>query len=457
MRTARRSIVAIGLCSALALSANAVANAGSPRLTASRTVSDPLVGWWQYHGSSTRSGRVRTAPRNPLHRRWSRTLVGSVYGEPLVVGSTLIVATERNYVYGLDARTGRTLWHSGQLGAPARMSDLPCGDIDPLGITGTPAYDPASGLVFVASETTGGIHTLWALDARTGVGRWHRGLDTQPNRDRSAEQQRSALLVTNGRVIVAFGGLAGDCGNYVGYLVSTPTTGRGTSYSYAIPTSREGGIWSTPGPVAGYHGNLYVAAGNGADLTGTWEKSDSVTELTPTKLSPVSAFAPSTWQEDNQQDLDLGSSSPVIVGAVGRLVIAGKRGMVYLLKPTMSGIGSQVAQLNGCTAFGGAAVVDTTVLMPCKGQNSIRALHVGPTSLAWSWTRNGVYSSPVIAGNYVYVADLSSGDLLVLSLAHGNVLGRYHVGAMPHFPSQIVSGGWVFVPSLAGVTAFRGS
>ena len=46
---------------------------------------------------------------------------------------------------------------------------------------------------------------------------------------------------------------------------------------------------------------------------------------------------------------------------------------------------------------------------------------------------------------------------MVLGLAHGHVLGRHHAGSMPHFPSQVVSGDWVFVPTLDGVTAFRGS
>ena len=47
--------------------------------------------------------------------------------------------------------------------------------------------------------------------------------EDKPDRNRKAEQQRSALLVTNGRVITTFGGLAGDCGNYVGYVTSAPT------------------------------------------------------------------------------------------------------------------------------------------------------------------------------------------------------------------------------------------
>ena len=35
---------------------------------------------------------------------------GQVYGQPLVVGNTLIVATENDWVYGLNATTGAVLW-----------------------------------------------------------------------------------------------------------------------------------------------------------------------------------------------------------------------------------------------------------------------------------------------------------------------------------------------------------
>jgi hypothetical protein len=120
-------------------------------------------------------------------------------------------------------------------------------------------------------------------------------------------------------------------------------------------------------------------------------------------------------------------------------------------------VGSALRRLDGCHAFGGAAVAGHTVLLPCKGEYAIRALHVGASSLSWRWRRPGVYSSPVVAGHHVYVADERSGDLVVLGLAHGHVISRHHAGPMPHFPSEIVSGPWVFVPTLDGVTAFRGS
>jgi outer membrane protein assembly factor BamB len=414
-----------------------------------------LVDWTTYHASNTRSGHVSRGPHGALHERWSRDLTGAVYGEPLVVGSTLIVATERNRVYGLNARTGAQRWVV-HLGTSQPLSELPCGNIDPLGITGTPAYAPGVDLVFVVAETRGGSHTLWALRPTTGARVWQRSLDTQTRRDKVAQQNRAAVTVVDGRVITTFGGLAGDCADYVGYVTSVRTDGKGPVASYAVPTSREAGMWATPGAVEAPSGNIYVASGNGAELHGRWDGSDSVIELTPEGLHRLGVFAPPSWRDDNARDLDLGSMAPAVVPPVDRIVIAGKRGVVYLLEPSLGGVGSQVRRLGGCSAFGGAAVVGRTVLMPCKGQYAIRALHVGASTLRWGWTRTGVYSSPVVAAGRVYVADERSGDLVVLDLADGRVLSRHHAGPMPHFPSQVVSGDWVFVPTLDGVTAFSG-
>jgi outer membrane protein assembly factor BamB len=44
-------------------------------------------------------------------------LKGQIYAQPLVVGNMLVVATETNHVYGLNAATGAVEW-SDDLGKP---------------------------------------------------------------------------------------------------------------------------------------------------------------------------------------------------------------------------------------------------------------------------------------------------------------------------------------------------
>jgi hypothetical protein len=455
MRRLVPALAAVAMILVAACSSAPAAPVGQVRFPGSDAPATTFSDWPMWHRDALHSGHIAHPAGSPLHRAWAKDLGDAVYGEPLVVGDTLVAATEGNRVVGMNARTGHRRWTTG-LGPPQPQSGLPCGDIDPLGITGTPAYDAATGSVFVVAETSGGHHTLWALNAATGHRRWHRSLDVLPDRNRSAEQQRSALLVENGRVVVAFGGLAGDCDNYVGYLTSTSTSGTGRTFHYAVPTAREAGMWATGGPVLGANGHVYAASGNGAELNGTWDKSDSVTELGPKKLHRLSVFAPRSWRDDNQRDLDLGSSSPASVPGVHRIVIAGKRGTVYLLRQHFGGVGSAVARLDGCTAFGGPAVVGRTVLMPCLGQHQIRALHVGRHGMHWVWSADGLYSSPVVAGSRVYVADRDTGDLVVLRLRDGSVVQRIAADALTHFPSSVVDGGYVFVPTLTGVTAFHG-
>src|SRR3954452_2505368 len=100
--------------------------------------------WWTYHRTAARAGRTAHRVGTPLQPAWTKALGQAVYGEPLVVGSTLIAAPEGDRVFGLDASTGTVRWKTG-LGSPQPLSGLPCGDIDPLGITGAPAYDPSTG------------------------------------------------------------------------------------------------------------------------------------------------------------------------------------------------------------------------------------------------------------------------------------------------------------------------
>ncbi|WP_330351161.1 outer membrane protein assembly factor BamB family protein [Streptomyces sp. NBC_00582] len=43
-------------------------------------------------------------------QRFSTAVDGQVYAQPLVVGNTVVVATENNKVYGLDSATGVVIW-----------------------------------------------------------------------------------------------------------------------------------------------------------------------------------------------------------------------------------------------------------------------------------------------------------------------------------------------------------
>src|SRR5436190_17062585 len=108
--------------------------------------------WPTYHRDNARSGYLPDMPDpQQITVAWNTPLDGAVYAEPLVVSGHILVATENNSLYSLNADSGQVEWQT-NIGNPATGSELPCGNIDPLGITGTPVYDSTSGLVFAVAE-----------------------------------------------------------------------------------------------------------------------------------------------------------------------------------------------------------------------------------------------------------------------------------------------------------------
>jgi polyvinyl alcohol dehydrogenase (cytochrome) len=423
--------------------------------------------WPEYDGNAARTGIAAGVPADgALTTAWSAHLDGAVYGQPLVVGNEVIAATENDSIYALSRSTGKVIWRT-NVGTPVPQQDLHgCGDIFPLGITGTPIYDASNGLVYAVAEITGYHHMLVALDVATGAVELHRYLDVPRTTNQPAyDQQRPGLAIDDGRVYATFGGLAGDCGPYQGNVVSAPLTGNGPLIGWHTPTSREGAIWAPGGPVVGPDGDLWVAIGNGAAESGDpYDGSDSVTELTPpTESSPVLArvtyFAPSTWAADNASDLDLGSTQPVL--AAGNTVfIVGKRGVGYLLSEThLGGIGGQLAEQNICNAFGTAAVSGSVVYEPCANggmaavevsaaTKTIKVLWRGPAD------SNG---SPVVGGGSVWVtaySDTSPTTLYELNQSTGAVEHKISISqVLPHFSSLSLSGSTAYVSTLNGITA----
>ena len=406
------------------------------------------VDWPTYHHDNARSGVAgQLAPPGTLRRGWQAELDGAVYGQPLVIGDKVIAATEHNTVYAMSAADGHVLW-SAPLGRPIKGSDLPCGNIDPLGITGTPAYDQATGLIFVVAETEGGRHTLAGVDLASGAVMLRRALPP-PKGDEIAHQQRAALTVLDGWVYVAYGGLFGDCGNYIGSVVAAPTTGIGPLRSYAVPTTREAGIWGTGGGVV-HNGRLYYAVGNG-ESTGDYDHSDSVLALTP-ELALADSFSPAQWAQDNAADLDLGAMSPAVVG--DRVLIVGKRGVGYLLDAKqLGGIGGQLTRAPVCAAFGGSAVTGSTVYVPCS--DSTRAVEVTPAGgLRVRWKAPVASDgSPVVGGGAVWVADTDRGVLYALDPASGAPRAQINVGELPHFASPTLVGEHAYLGTTTGVVA----
>src|SRR5713101_759363 len=120
--------------------------------------------WPTYHKDAARTGLDSTAPAlTSATQQWAHTgLDRTAYAEPLVYGTMVLVATEGNTIYALDAGTGNLLW-SKNYGTAVPSNQLPCGNINPVGITGTPVIDTTAGTMFFVTmvwdgSTAGSIH-----------------------------------------------------------------------------------------------------------------------------------------------------------------------------------------------------------------------------------------------------------------------------------------------------------
>jgi len=412
--------------------------------------------WPTYHGDAVRTGYSAGMPPStgPLTVKYKLPLGAAVYASPIVVGGVTVVATEADSVFGVDP-AGRQLWRT-DLGTPAPRSQLPCGNIDPLGITGTPVYDPVTKLLYLVAEHGGPPrHELVAINPTDGSVSWRVGVDLPGVAD-AAMQQRGALTVTGGSVWVPFGGLAGDCGAYKGRVVSVPLSAPHTATAFTVPTPREGGIWTPPGPSVDAAGHLLVAVGNGESGVGDpYDHSDSVLELDSTTM--IDSFSPATWAADNDADKDLGSQGPALVGNEW-IFIAGKSGTGYVLRQgRLGGIGGQVSMARVCQSYGGTAVVGDTVYVPCAdGVRAVQITATGQMRVLWH-ADTAITGSPVVGGGRVWSIDPSRGVLFALDPATGTTLAQVAVGPTSRFATPAISGAELIIPTLSGATSVRTS
>jgi outer membrane protein assembly factor BamB len=446
------SILVLILCLLACIGYNSYVMSQVSHKAVSNTVrpSLPFTNWTMYHDNPARTGYLPHA-RDPqgLDPAWNQSLDGAVYAEPLVVGGNVIVATENDTIYSLDAATGKIQWQK-NVGTPVPQKDLPCGNIFPLGITGTPVYDPATKLVFAVAEMTGPKHTLFGLDIQTGAIKVQESADT-PAMDARAHQQRTALALYKNMVYVAYGGLIGDCSDYIGTVVGLPTSGQGSQISYRIPTQREGGIWAPSGPAIDANGNIYVSVGNGASTGGAWDHSDSILRLSPT-LQLEDGFAPTDWGQQNAADQDLGSMGPVLVSN-NQIFADGKANKGYLLSAAkLGGIGGELQQQNICFSFGGAATTGSVAFIPCT--NGLLQLTIGQGTMHPGWQASGnVNGSPIIGGHTVYSIDTSGGVLHALDSQTGKDIAQVNVGATSRFATPTLSGNLIFIGTMNGISA----
>jgi len=405
------------------------------------------------HGVDQSLAKVAGKPA-PL---WGLSLDGSMFAQPLVVQGVLIEATEHDSVYALDAATGCQYWRT-SLGTPfdvRKHPPLQCNNIEPeLGITSTPAIDPATRTIYVVVYLDPGRYEMDALDLATGALRWRHPIDL-PGSDALQTLSRPAVLVAGGRAYASFGGRAGDCGNYHGFVIGVRTDGRGPDAVFQASPNREGAIWATAGPVLMANGDLLVATSN-TDQTDQYDGSDAVVRLSP-DLRRLDFFAPTNWRDLNKQDLDLGAVNPTLIDD-HRVFQVGKEGVGYLLDADhLGGIGGQKyahAVGGGCYATGATAYRAPYVYVPCD--HSLTAVKIGASRFDVAWRGPDFHGgSPIVSGGLVWTYDYLNGFVWAFDPASGAVRQKVEVGIGEHFVSLGTSGGRLYVPAKQHLYAFR--
>jgi hypothetical protein len=281
---------------------------------------------------------------------FQRPVDDQIYSQPLVVSgvdiggvkhNVVYVATVHNSVYAYDADdASRTApyWHV-NFGAPV-SGHFSCHDFSGnYSIVGTPVIDKAANTMYVVDQTGSAFtHHLHALDISTGADK--AGSPVTVNISNQLQNQRPALLLANGRVYVGLGSHC-DAGSYHGLLIaydasSLSEVGRWNS----TPSGSMGSLWgSGQGPAIDSAGNIYEATSNGS-FNGTSNFSESIVKLSP-DLRMLDWFAGNGSDDNpsalNAHDLDLDSSSPMVIPGTSLIVSGSKQGFLYVLNTSSLG------------------------------------------------------------------------------------------------------------------------
>ena len=339
-----------------------------------------------YHNDNLRTGQnlIETVltPQNvnsaSFGKRFSYGVDGAIYAQPLYVENlhmnhwgarnVIYVVTEHDSVYAFDAneKAPGTLWHVSLLGSGSHATSVPCAD-EPsacnffgaeIGITSTPVIDIHTATLYVCAftkESATYTYRLHALDLATGSekfagpvviqgivpGKGDGGDSTKIPFTPYGHLQRSALLLSNGVVYIAFASFA-DNPPYHGWLFGYDAhTLQQQSVLNMTPDGAQGGIWqSGNGPAADSTGDVYLVTGNGtfnADVGGH-DFGDSFVRIKPGNgsLSVVDFFSPFNQATLLAEDEDLGAGGPLLLpdqaGAHPHLMLTGgKEGTLYLV------------------------------------------------------------------------------------------------------------------------------
>ena len=407
---------------------------------------------WGRFGYDT--ARHNVSPDSAITAQNASTLVrrqvhldGTVDSSPIYVRGMFIVTTTYGRTEALNANTGNVIW---RFTPPAYARLAGSAQIT----TATPVESTDRTAVYAAASD-GRIRKLRLSDGKV---LW----TTTITRDPTHEKITSSLNVSRGLVIATTGGYIGDAPPYQGHVV-TMAEGNGRiahvwnslcsdRHALILPRtcpSSDSAIWSRSGAaVDPANGDLVVATGN-APFNGSTDWGDSVIVLTPDASRMLRHWTPAGQAQLNTSDLDLGSTSPALLDG-GYAVQGGKDGKLRLLQlHSLPGINARTGgELQTVPTPGGAMLFSEPAIW--KGKWAFVSDDSG--TMAWLlrggrlhpvWSNSNGGTSPVIAGNLLYVA--GSGSIHVYVPSSGKEVANLPSGSV-HWQSPIVADGRVAMP-----------
>jgi outer membrane protein assembly factor BamB len=369
-------------------------------------------------------------------------VANAVRGHDAFVFTTTFGRTE-----AIDADTGAVLWRFtppvySRVAGSAQITNS------------TPALSTDGKAVYAAAPD-GRIRKLRLSDGKV---LW----TTAITRDATHEKITSPLNVSRGLVLATTGGYIGDAPPYQGHVVSLfEGNGRikhvwnslcSNIHHLMLPRTcpaSDSAIWSRNGAgVDPKTGNIVVATGN-APWNGSTNWGDSLIVLSPDAGKMLRHWTPADQAQLESSDLDLGSTSPGFLNG-GLAVQGGKDGKLRLLNlSTLPGVNAklggelQTVPVPGPTDMFSAPAIwkGTWVFLATGGGTAAWRLSGGRLHSVWSNGTDG--TSPVVAGNLLYVA--GNGAVNVYVPTSGRKVASLPTGGV-HWQSPIVAAGRVAMP-----------
>jgi outer membrane protein assembly factor BamB len=450
----------------------------------------PQFGFDSRHsGSTTQETRIHTGNVTTLHVLWHVQLPSIAAGAPVYLSGVttktgtqdlVFVTTQDGHIIALDASSGSTVWSA----QPAT---------GPMFTTSSPAIDP-NRLYVYSYGLDGKAHKYQVADGiEITTGGWPEVTTLKPDVEKSSGAMATATTKSGKAYLyVVNGGYPDDAGDYQGHVTAIDLASGAQQFFNALcsdqnvrfvengtPDCPEKGaaVWARPGVVFDPDvEKLLFATGNGlfnANTAGGRDWGDSILAVAADASGsggglPLDSYTPVNYQQLQDQDLDLGSTAPVVLPVPAGSKVqhlgahVGKDQLIRLLDlDDLSGMGGPghvggelqaVALPQGNQVLQQPAIwvdpVDGTVWMEIANFNGISGLRLdfdgaGNPSLTPVWTNHIAGTSPVVANGMLFYAAVGVG-LEGLEPTTGNVLWADSSIGNLHWESPIVADGRLF-------------